>query len=821
MSKWKKIDFSKIKQFRLRKPDIKKWKWETFRLDRLKQIKLKKPDLTKVKALNFASVKEIIQAQCQKMSDKDFSVWDIGSVFLRTFKLLSNFFYIILLLVFFLGAGLGFGYLASQVESVKVPSKAKLVKEVNTLTRISQINYSNGSLISKIDTDLLRTPVKSDAISDNVKKAVIATEDENFKEHQGVVPKAVFRATIGSLLGVGESSGGSTLTQQLIKQQILGDDPTFKRKTKEIIYALALERYMSKDDILTDYLNVSPFGRNNKGQNIAGVEEAARGIFNVSAKQLTVPQAAYIAGLPQSPIAYSPYRADGRFKSKEDLALGLKRAQNVLYNMYRTGVLSKEDYESYRKYDISKDFRQPETAQSQTHDFLYYSAMEEAQKAMYQYLIKRDKVSSQDLKNDTTKEAYQKLAEQELRLGGYTVKTTINQKVYTAMQTAVQQHGGSLDDGTGRVEVGNVLLNNETGAVIGFIGGRDYETNQNNHAFDTARSPGSSIKPILAYGPAIDQGIMGSASIVSNYPTTYSSGQKILHVGDEGTTMMPLQEALNKSWNIPAFWTYQTLLEKGVDVQSYMEKMGYSIPEYNIESLPLGGGVETTVAQQANGYQTIANGGVYQPYYMIEQITASDGTVVYKHESKPVTVYSKAAASIMSDLLKGPISSGDTTTFKSKLGAINSGLANADWTGKTGTTENYSDVWLVLSTPQVTLSGWAGHDDNTSLASMTGYNNNAQYMAQLVNAINQADPNVLGTNRRFGLDGSVIKAEVLKSTGLKPATVNVNGRSVSLDGDKVTSYWAKNGPGDTTYKFAIGGTDSDYQKAWASILGSR
>lgn len=821
MSKWKKIDFSKIKQLRLRKPDIKKWKWETFRLDRLKQIKLKKPDLTKLKALNFASVKEIIQAQRQKMADKDFSAWDIGSVFLRTFKLLSNFFYIILLLVFFLGAGLGFGYLASQVESVKVPSKAKLVKEVNTLTRISQINYSNGSLISKIDTDLLRTPVKSDAISDNVKKAVIATEDENFKEHQGVVPKAVFRATIGSLLGVGESSGGSTLTQQLIKQQILGDDPTFKRKTKEIIYALALERYMSKDDILTDYLNVSPFGRNNKGQNIAGVEEAARGIFNVSAKQLTVPQAAYIAGLPQSPIAYSPYRADGRFKSKEDLALGLKRAQNVLYNMYRTGVLSKEDYESYRKYDISKDFRQPETAQSQTHDFLYYSAMEEAQKAMYQYLIKRDKVSSQDLKNDTTKEAYQKLAEQELRLGGYTVKTTINQKVYAAMQTAVQQHGGSLDDGTGRVEVGNVLLNNETGAVIGFIGGRDYETNQNNHAFDTARSPGSSIKPILAYGPAIDQGIMGSASIVSNYPTTYSSGQKILHVGDEGTTMMTLQEALNKSWNIPAFWTYQTLLEKGVDVQSYMEKMGYSIPEYNIESLPLGGGVETTVAQQANGYQTIANGGVYQPYYMIEQITASDGTVVYKHESKPVTVYSKAAASIMSDLLKGPISSGDTTTFKSKLGAINSGLANADWTGKTGTTENYSDVWLVLSTPQVTLSGWAGHDDNTSLASMTGYNNNAQYMAQLVNAINQADPNVLGTNRRFGLDGSVIKAEVLKSTGLKPATVNVNGRSVSLDGDKVTSYWAKNGPGDTTYKFAIGGTDSDYQKAWDSILGSR
>ncbi|WP_057491214.1 penicillin-binding protein PBP1B [Streptococcus orisasini] len=779
----------------------------------LKKLTIKKPNFKKINVRHL----RIKNLKLKELKRADYL--DIGSVFLRTLKLLSDFTYILVLFLIFLSVGTGLGYLASQVENVKIPDKEALVKQVNTLTRISKMTYSDKSLIATIDTDLLRTPVDSRDISGNVKKAVIATEDENFKEHHGVVPKAVFRATLASVLGLGENSGGSTLTQQLLKQQVLGDDPTFKRKTKEIIYALALERYEDKDKILTTYLNVSPFGRNNKGQNIAGVEEAAKGIFGVAAKDLTIPQAAFLAGLPQSPIMYSPYTADGKFKADKDMDLGLKRSRNVLYNMYRTGALSKADYESYKKYDLKKDFKKPQPAQEDSHDYLYYSVFEEAQQAMYDYLIKRDKVSAQDLKNDKTKEAYKDKALKELRLGGYTITTTINKKVYNAMQAAVAQHGGSLDDGTGKVEVGNVLMDNSSGAVLGFVGGRDYKNNQNNHAFDTARSPGSSIKPLLAYGPAIDQGLIGSASMLSNYPATFASGQKIMHAGDEGTAMVNLQEALDVSWNIPAYWTYQTLLQKGIDVPNYMEKMDYHIPEYYIESLPLGGGVETTVAQQTNGYQTIANGGVYQKQYMVEKITDSQGKVIYQHNPKPVRVYSKATASILSDLLKGPISSGKTTTFKDKLKALNPGLAGADWTGKTGTTDDYTDVWLILSTPKTTLGGWAGHDNNTSLSAMSGYNNNAQYMAHLVNAINQADPSVLGVDQRFGLDPSVIKANVLKSTGLKPATVNVNGKNISVSGATTTSYWAKNGPGNTVYKFAIGGTDSDYQKAWSSIGG--
>lgn len=429
-------------------------------------------------------------------------------------------------------------------------------------------------------------------------------------------------------------------------------------------------------------------------------------------------------------------------------------------------------------------------------------------------------MSAQDLKNDETKASYEDRAIQTLQQGGYTVSTTINKSIYNAMQNAVAKDGGLLDDGSGSVEVGNVLTDNKSGAILGLIGGRNFSTNQNNHAFDTKRSPGSSIKPIIAYGPAIDQGLMGSASIVSNYPTTFSSGQKIMHVGDEGTTMITLQEALNTSWNIPAFWTYKLLREKGVNVEDYMTKINYdsSISDYSIESLPLGGGVDVSVAQQTNAYQMIANNGVYKKQYMVDKITAEDGTVIYQHKDNPVRVFSPAAATILQELLKGPITSGATTQFRDDLKSLNAGLAGADWIGKTGTTDDYTDAWLMLSTPRVTLGGWIGHDNNTSLSKMAGYKNNANYMAHLVNAINNADSSTFG-GEKFSLDSSVIKSNVLKSTGLQEGTVNYNGKTYNVSGEKTTSYWAKNGAGKMTYKFGIGGTDSDYQKAWASLVG--
>lgn len=739
-------------------------------------------------------------------------------IFLRTLKLLINSIVVLGLLIAIFGGGVGVGFVVSLFDKVEVPKTKELVEKVSEVSRISTITYSDGSLVSEVNSDLLRIPVTSEEVSDYLKQAVIATEDETFETHNGVVPKAVLRAALGSI-GLGSSSGGSTLTQQLIKQQLVGDAPTFTRKANEIVSALALERNMTKNEILTIYLNVSPFGRNNQGKNIAGVEAAARGIFGKTAKELSVPQAAFIAGLPQSPIVYSPYASDGTRKADDDMIYGIERYQDVLYNMYRASFLTKEEYEAYKDYDIKQDFIAPAPITSDTKDYLYYEVMEEAQQVMFDYLVKRDAVSENDLKNDDMKSSYEEMATQELSQGGYIIKSTVDKGIYSAMQSVVANYGSVLDNGNEYVETGSVLIDNSTGAILGFIGGRNFATNQNNHAFDTQRSPASTIKPLLAYGIAIDQGLLGSASILSNYPTNFSSGQPIMYGSSKGTGMMNLKTAIDMSVNIPAFWTYKMIQNAGVNAKDYMEKMNYHIPMYDIESVPLGGGVEISVLTNTNAYQTLANGGVYNKHYIVESITASDGTVVYQHEAAPVQVYSKATVSIMNMLLRQVINSGYTSTFKSRLSSLNPQAATSDFVGKTGTSNEVNDVWLMLSTPKVTLGTWVGNDDNSEMYVWTGYYNNSQYVAYLVDALYNVKSDMF--SGKFELDSSVISSNVVSSTGQRAGTVQVNGRQVTIGGATTTSYWAKNGAPVTNYNFMVGGTDSDKRQAWNTIIGSQ
>ena len=786
-------------------------------LNELKQKMLEFFQLVKSKINHKKSEKVSEEKQSDGTGGKVLAI--LGSI-LVAIKGILNTLFILGFIGGLFGAGVALGYGVALFDKAKVPQAEDLVKQVKNISSISEIVYADGSVIASIESDLLRTSVSSEEISDNLKKAIVATEDEHFLEHNGVVPKAVIRATLGTFAGLGSSSGGSTLTQQLIKQQVVGDAPTLARKATEIVDALALERSMSKDEILTTYLNVAPFGRNHKGQNIAGAQQAAEGIFGIDANKLSIPQAAFLAGLPQSPITYSPYENTGELKSDEDLELGLKRAKDVLYNMYRTGALTQEEYDQYKDYNLKQDFLPSGTVNAVSRDYLYFTAMSEATDRMYDYLVQQDNVSSQELKKEAIQKAYHERAEQELSTGGYKITTTINKKIHNAMQNAVANYGRLVDDSTGQPEVGNVLMDNKTGAVLGFVGGRNYQINQNNHAFDTKRSPASTTKPLLAYGIAIDQGLMGSASILSNYPTKFSNGNPIMYVNSPGTGMMTLGEALNYSWNIPAYWTYRMLREKGVDVKGYMEKMGYEIPEYGIESLPMGGGIEVTVAQHTNGYQTIANNGVYHQKHVISKIESPDGRVIYEFQDKPVQVYSKATATIMQSLLREVISSRITSSFQTDLASINSSLARADWIGKTGTTNEDENMWLMLSTPRLTLGGWLGHDDNRPMAKGAGHYRNAKYMAYLVNAIQQAEPGVWG-NERFNLDSSVTQSQVLRSTGQKPGKVSVNGRTVDLSGSTVTSYWAnKAGAPTTSYHFAIGGSEADYQNAWSSIVST-
>ena len=343
----------------------------------------------------------------QKKSTTD-SKTVLGTTFL-VIRGLSVIFAIIISVGVVFGGATGTGYLMSLISDVKLPDSKELTDKINTIHQTSVMTYSNGQKISDISSDLNRTKVTSENISPNVKHALIATEDENFEHHNGVVPKAFFRAILGESTG-GANSGGSTITQQLIKQQILGAAPTFKRKATEMVYALELEKHLTKDQILTDYLNVSPFGRNNKGQNIAGVEEAAQGIFGKTSKDLTIPEAAFIAGLPQSPIVYSPYNANGTLKSKENMQFGLDRQNEVLFNLYRNNYISKKEYDAYKSYDISTEFIATGAAETENHGYLYQVVYNEAIDKVYDYLIKTDKVSDAEQGNDAVRDSYQKQA---------------------------------------------------------------------------------------------------------------------------------------------------------------------------------------------------------------------------------------------------------------------------------------------------------------------------------------------------------------------------------------------------------------------------
>ncbi|MBL1229206.1 penicillin-binding protein [Enterococcus sp. BWB1-3] len=746
------------------------------------------------------------------------------NVIARVLKSLVLFSIVAVILGGSLGLGVGMGYFASLVEGTDPLTKEELEKEISDITEVSKMTYADGSMISTIKSDLVRTRVNSDQISPTLKSAIIATEDEYFEEHDGVVPKALVRALLADSVGFGGSSGGSTLTQQLVKQQILTDETTFKRKANEILLAYRIENYFSKDEILTTYLNVSPFGRNNKGENIAGVEEAAKGLFGKSANDLTLPQAAFIAGLPQSPIVYTPYSNTGELK--EDLSAGMERKDFVLFSMYREKRISQEEYENAKNYDLSQDFLPTEAANTTSEGFLYYTVMNQAEEVIMDINIEKAGVNKDEL-DAAGLQQYRDQAARQIQTRGYTIESTIDPTVYNAMQDAVANFGYLLDDGysAAPVETGNVLMDNQTGKIIGFVAGRNYDLNQNNHAFDTERQVGSTIKPISVYGPAIDQGMIGSESRLANYPTKYKSGGELVNATNTGTnTFDTVRTSLEWSYNIPVVNLNNAMKEQMGDdnfsYNNYLSKMNYPADEgWAYESAPLGS-VETSVYTQTNGFQALANKGAYQKGYMIEKIVDNDGNVIYQHQEAPVQVYSPATASIMNDLMRSVLDSKITTPFKDVIAGLNPQLASADWVGKTGTTNDYRDAWLVVSTPSITISSWAGYDNNDIMSPDSGIHNST-YLAYLTNAIYNVKPELFNVGTRFELTDDVIQASVSKLTGDKAGGFTYNNIRYSVSSETVVSYFAKNGPADSQYKFGYGGTDANYQAYWSKYLTTK
>ena len=756
--------------------------------------------------------------------------------------------YIVLigLLLGSLAAGAGAGYFAHLVSDTKVPNREEMAAKINKLEQQSTIYYANGTPIANVQADVIRSVTSLSDVSPNIVNGLVSTEDSSFYEHKGVVPKAILRATLQEVLSPGSGTGGSTLTQQLVKQRLLTNDVTFFRKANEILLALRLEQFFSKDEILTAYLNVSPFGRDHNGDNVAGIEKASEGIFGKKPSEVNLAQAAFLVGLPQDPYNYTPYQQNGELKT--DLSAGIGRMKDVLYFMYRNHKISEADYQAALNYDIKADFL-PAGSPSVTRQSYLYRAMERgAIEQIMRLNIERDKLTwTQVYQDDNWYNQYYKEAEEQLKTGGYKVYTTIDQQIYDLLQESAKKHINDLgmayegvytDPETGqetsyveKVQNGMVVMDNNSGKVLGFIAGTDFENNQIDHAFGIRRSPGSTIKPLAVYGPAIQENLI--------HPSTVIPDTEFTQTFEDGTTWSPTnygnvvsggaesaRVALYKSDNLPAVRVYQEMQKRSVDVMGYLEKMGFNpaasyTPE-DVKNLAFAiGGVSSgpTVLEETRAFATFANNGNYHDGYFIDRIEDAAGNVVFQHQSNPTQVFSEDSNYLMIDMLRNTMTEG---TGRIAKGYMSMG---GDWIAKSGISENSKDVWFIASTPSITIGSWIGYDSrfqNYTINIDDGYGRESErsqrYWANVVNELYAARPDIFGIDRKFSRPSSVQETDVLQQTGTKPGTMRLdNGGTISITGPTYKDLFKVSHPApELNYKFLFGATDEELANFWST-----
>ena len=774
---------------------------------------------------------------------------NIRFIFNIAYSVLKNIFVIAILFLMLLGifgGGIGLGYFASLTSNEEPLTQEQMSDAIGNLNLISSFHYNDGTKISDVNSDELRIVKPLSEISQYVIDGIIATEDSSFYEHNGIVPKALLRAILQEAVSSGSgATGGSTLTQQLIKQQILTSEVTFKRKANEILYALRLEKHFTKNQILEAYLNVSSFGRNHNGLNIAGIEEAAQGVFGVAAKDLTLPQAAYLVGMPQNPIIYTPYTNQATLK--EDTSAGIKRMKFVLFSMYRENKITKEQYEEALAYDITKDFLPPKEISSDRQSYLYQAVNREAIKVLITKAAQKNKLTYDEVRNDS--ELYNKYydeASRKLSSSGYKIISTIDQKVYDAMQKAIANYGNQIgptyntqyvDQNTGEIKTqtesaqnGAVMIENKTGRILGFVAGRDFESNQVDHAFTTHRSPGSTIKPILVYAPAIENNLIYPASIVPDTKVSIPQGNgtywQPTNYGNTITNQfLTVRYALFRSFNNPVIKIYQTMLQKGINAGEYLKKMGIKgITEDEYQNIALSiGGTRTgpTVLEQTSAFSTLANGGEHHDAYLIEKIEDSRGNIVYQHEDKKERVFSEATSYLTTNMLQDIANSTQFYNMKGNMGF------SSDLAGKTGTSENEIDNWFVAYTPTVTLGSWIGYDNfynaRYAITAGDGYGEpttrSQRQWTYLMKAAYEANPELIGKETTFKQPDSVYRDSVVSTTGTKAGTFKAeNGGTYSISGGMTTDWFKKDFPPmNPFYNFAIGATPEEMNNFWNKV----
>ena len=520
--------------------------------------------------------------------------------------------------------------------------------------------YSSDGEVIKTFTAYKFEKVNISDVPDNIKNAIIATEDKNFYHHRGYDPIGLARSMIVNLSTGSLSQGASTITQQLARILFLSNEKTFDRKIKEFIVAARIEKTISKDQILEMYLNNVYLG-----SGAYGVAGAAQIYFNKPLKDLTLPEAALIAGLPQAPSVYSPYN---------NKKLAIERRNQVLGRMYKMRYITRQEYESAKKAGLTLNPNPDIYSLNRAPYFVDYALKE-----------------LEDLGFDET----------EISQGGYKVVTTLNYAAQKAAEDAVIRNLGS----GGSRQAAVFSFSPITGEIYVYIGGKNYNKSQYDRITQSVRPPGSAFKPFV-YAAAIEKG-WGPNDILDDTPVDIN-GWKPHNYANRYRGKLPLFMGLTVSSNVMA-----ARLIKDVGVRSVIgiaRSMGITTPlEYDMTIALGSNGVklyEMTIA-----YGAFANGGFKVKPYAIERVETSRGKVIYQApKTRVMKVLNLNTAAVITAMLKTVVQNG--TARSASIGKPAA--------AKTGTTDDNKDASFYGYTPDVVTGIWVGNDDNTKMNGVYG-----------------------------------------------------------------------------------------------------
>lgn len=598
------------------------------------------------------------------------------------------------------------------------------------------------------------TPIED--ISMNIQNAYISQEDKRFKEHTGVDWISTIRAGLALVKNRGEiHQGGSTITQQVIKNTFLTQEQSFKRKLIEILLAPEIEKKYSKTQIMEYYCNTNFYGNR-----CYGVESASNFYFNKSAKNVSIAEACLLAGLSNSPSAYDPIQHPEAAKEKRD---------EIITNMYKNGFITKDEETTALNEEMTI------AAQSEEDGFETYQSSYALSCAAVELMKDSGFKLRFTYKDKDDYDSYNKLYDAEyskainkIRSGGYNIYTSLDSNVQAAVQESVDKWLSDFtetDDNTGKytLQGAAVVADNSTGYIIAIVGGRGTD-DQYNRAYLSARQPGSAIKPLLDYAPAFESGKYFPSTVVDDHEI--ENGPSNSGGGYRGR--LPLREAVNRSINTVAWQVLQNIgTEYGL---SFLEKMQFRKISYidnDVDAIAIGGFTNgVRVVDMVKGYQTLANNGMYNDNTCILKITNSkDEDILKAKRTNSTQVYTTASAYLMTSVLKDTINKPYGTGYGL---ALSNGMPAA---GKTGTTNNNKDAWFCGYTPYYTMAVWMGYDTPKTMKGVYGATYSGKIWQEVMNVLN-ANLEIKGFNipqnivqMQVDSDGNPIEGTELEYTG--------------------------------------------------------